>query len=155
MINTSLRRSIMMDEQVFNQMIAFAREFKDNINNVEVGVTPAELSEKFIYSNINNTGDLWQSLFLIADELKSILELYDNSESGFFLALSDEKKEEIFTSLVYLSNSKLNILNRIKNVMSDGINNTNFPGMEEDIEITGRLTQYLIDNNLYTASVTA
>jgi hypothetical protein len=41
-----------MDEQVFNQMIAFAREFKDNINNVEVGVTPAELSEKFIYSNI-------------------------------------------------------------------------------------------------------
>jgi len=57
--------------------------------------------------------------------------------------------------LVYLSNSKLNILNRIKNVMSDGINNTNFPGMEEDIEITGRLTQYLIDNNLYTASFTA
>jgi hypothetical protein len=145
----------MVDEQVFNQMIAFCREFKDNINTIEVGRTPAELSEKFIYSNINNTGDLWQSLFLIGDELKSILELYDNSESGFFLALPDEKKEEIFTSLVYLSNSKLNILNRIKNKVLDGMNNTNFPGMEEDIEITNRLTQYLIDNNLYTASVTA
>jgi len=145
----------MVDEQVFNQMIAFCREFKDNINKVEVELTPAEISEKFVFSNINNSGDLWQSLFLIADELKSILELYDDSESGFFLALPDEKKEEIFTSLVYLSNSKLNILNRIKNKVSDGMNNTNFPGMEEDIEITNRLTQYLIDNNLYTASVTA
>ena len=50
MINTSLRRSIMVDEQVFNQMIAFCREFKDNINKVEVELTPAEISEKFVFS---------------------------------------------------------------------------------------------------------
>ena len=141
----------MMDEQVFNQMIAFAREFKDNINNVEVGLSPAELSEKFIYSNINNTGDLWQSLFLIADELKSILELHDNSESGFFLALSDEKKEEILTSLIYLSNSYLKIMNRIKIAAPSNMNDETFSGVEKSIEISSRLQQFLNDNSLYTA----
>lgn len=139
-----------MDEQNFSQLVNLHREIQARITYTEMELSPAELSEHFIIRNIDNSGGIWQSLFLISDEIKSLTELYDNTESGFFLSLSDATKEEIYKDMVFIMNSCVTLYDKLQTIAPDKMINSVFFGIEENLELMARIKQFLIDTNLYT-----
>jgi len=139
-----------MDTQDFNQILSITREIVERINYTETQLTPFEITEHFVGRDIENTGEIFQSLFLLATELKLIMELYDNSESGFFLSLTDSKKEELFLSLVLNANSHVYLYERLKKIAPDKLTSENFLGMDENLLVIARTKEFLISKNLYT-----
>jgi hypothetical protein len=100
-------------------------------------------------SDIENTSELWQRNFALADEINLIMELYDNAETGFFLSLSDAKKEEIYTELISIANSMLSCYDQLQLMAPTKMNNSVFFVIEENIEILARVKQFLVSKNLY------
>jgi len=139
-----------MDEQTFSQLVSLFREIHARITYTETELTPAEISEKFIWDNIGNTAEVWRSLFLLVDHVKSLIELYDNAENGFFLSLTDLKKEEIIKDMIFIMNSHLALYAKLETLVPNSINNSVFFGIEENMELLSRIKQFLINKNLYT-----
>jgi hypothetical protein len=139
-----------MNEQNFSELVNLFREIHGRITYTETELSPAELTDRFIWSNIDNTGEIWQSLFLLADHVKSLTELYDNDENGFFLSLSDTKKEEIYKDMIFIMNSHLEMYVRLEAAAPLSRNNSVFFGIEENMELMARVKQFLISKNLYT-----
>ena len=139
-----------MNEQDFSQLVNLFREIHGRITDIETTHTPAELTEKFLWDNIGNTAEVWQGLFLLADEVKSLTELYDNAESGFFLSLSDLKKEEITKDMIFIMNSHLAMYGKLETMVPHSMDNSVFFGIEETMEVLARVKQFLISKNLYT-----
>ena len=131
-----------MNEQDYSQLISLYQEAQNRINYIETQFTPMGLTEHFVTANIGNTGEIWQSIFLLADEVKLVMELYNNAESGFFLSLSDAKKEELFTSLVINANSHLALYARLQSAIPDKMTNSDFPGIEESLALLNRIKDF-------------
>jgi hypothetical protein len=138
-----------MDNQDFTQLVDLFREGRGRITYLKT-LTRDELIQRFIVANVENTGLLWRKIFSLAYEADLIMESYDNAENGFFLSLSDVKKEEIFTSLVSNANSTISLYAQLQTIAPTKMNNSDFFGVEENIEFLGRVKQFLISKNLYT-----
>jgi hypothetical protein len=139
-----------MDEQNFSQLVNLIREIRARITYTEMELSAAELSEHFLIRNIDNTGGIWQSLFFLAGQVKSLTELYDNTENGFFLSVSDTTKEEICKDMVFIMNSCVTLYVKLQTTAPDKMINSVFFGIEENLELMARIKQFLIDTNLYT-----
>jgi hypothetical protein len=139
-----------MNEQDFSQLVDLFREIHGRITYTETELSPAEITESFVWSNIDNTGKIWQELFLIAEEVKSLTELYDNAEFGFFLSLTDPIKTEITKDMIFIMNKHLALYVRLEGLVPTKMNNSVFFGIEENLEVLGRVKQFLISKNLYT-----
>ena len=136
-----------MDELVYSQVVSTTREAKSIIDKVELLHSPAEISEIYTKSTV---GEIWQSIFRIADEAKLMLQLYDTTESGFFLSPVDVTKEEIFKALVSMFNRYLVLMDQLAASAPTLMTDVNFPTIEESLAFASRTKQMFIDNNLYT-----
>ena len=139
-----------MNEQDFSQLVDLFREIHGRITYTETELSPAEIREHFIIRNIDNSGRIWQELILIAEEVKSLTELYDNAEFGFFLSLTAPMKEEITKDIIFIMNNHIALYAMLEGLVPTKMNNSVFFGIEENLELLGRGKQFLISKNLYT-----